>query len=98
MHKRILGCTFLIILATACGGATTSSDGNTNDGGGTGGSAGGGVTPDAGPVACTAGSVTFELTAAGAPAVSYCVGKSCGVEWLEIRDARGGAMTLSRRC
>jgi len=98
MRTRILGSTFLMILATACGGATASSGGSANDGGGTGGSAGGSVMPDAAPVTCTAGIVTFELTAAGSPAVTYCVGKNCGVEWLEIHDARGGAMTLTRGC
>jgi len=96
MRHEIFCSTFLVVLATACGGATTGGSGN--DGGGASGSGGGGGTPNPGPVTCTAGSVTFEFTSAGAPAVTYCVGKNCGVEWLAVKDASGQEMALTHSC
>jgi hypothetical protein len=44
------------------------------------------------------GSVTFELTAAGAPAVTYCVGRNCGTEWLTIKTVMGQELGLTHSC
>lgn len=100
MRNTIFWSTFVVALLTACGGATTSSGGSGGGvgTGGAGGSAGGGSNPDAGSVACSPSSVTFQFDSAGSPAITYCVGKNCGVEWLTVKDASGQEMALTHNC
>jgi hypothetical protein len=81
-------------LALGCGGRTPSGSQNT---GGTGGAGGGGGL-DAASTECTAGTVTFELSAADGRNASYCVGLNCTDEWVTVRSQQGAAMPLSFGC
>ncbi len=56
--------------------------------------------PGDGGVACRAGSITFALNAAAGGATSYCLGTpgTCSSEWLVIRAADGGALSIDAPC
>jgi hypothetical protein len=96
--RKWIGSEVVIALAlTACGGATVP-EGNAGGSGAAGSAGSGGGGAEAGPVGCTVGSVTFELIAAGAPAVEYCTGKNCGTEWLAIKSASGQELQITHPC
>jgi len=69
------------------GDAATSSDAKTGDAG----------SADA---ACVTGSATFVLQAAPGSAVGYCLGApgTCSTEWLAIRPADGGTLSIDATC
>src|SRR6476661_2603546 len=95
MRTSSVWSALLIVAASGCGGATTSPS-NGNDGG-TSGSGGGGGS-GGGPVECTVGSVTFELTAAGSPSFTFCTGHGCSSEWVTVKSSTGQVIQLSRPC
>lgn len=84
-------------MTLGCGGRTPSDPTGGGATGGTGGAGGGGGLED-GSAACTAGSVTFHLSATDGRNTSYCVGLNCTEEWVTVHNAKGDPIPLALGC
>ncbi len=81
--------------STGTGGSSSGAGGSSS---GTGGSAGTNGGTGGGATQCTAGMVTFHLSAADGNNTDYCVGAGCSVEWMTVRSAAGQAINLASGC
>jgi hypothetical protein len=82
------------VLAIGCGGRTPTSSYDAGGGGG----AGGGGALDGSPSACTAGTVTFHLSAADGKNASYCTGRDCTAQWVDVQTREGQPMPIEFGC